>query len=86
MLFVIIFIICLNILVFVHELGHFLVAKKNGLKVEEFGMGIPPRIFGIKKGETLYSLNALPIGGFVRIYGEDGAHPEEKNSLLAGRL
>jgi regulator of sigma E protease len=83
MLFVIIFIICLNILVFVHELGHFLVAKKNGLKVEEFGMGIPPRIFGIKKGETLYSLNALPIGGFVRIYGEDGAHPEEKNSFAS---
>jgi len=83
MLFIIIFIICLNILVFIHELGHFLVAKRNGLKVEEFGMGIPPRIFGIKKGETIYSLNALPIGGFVRIYGEDGAHIEEKNSFAS---
>ncbi|MGB9681226.1 MAG: M50 family metallopeptidase, partial [Minisyncoccia bacterium] len=81
MMLIIIFIIALNILVFVHELGHFLVAKKNGLKVEEFGLGIPPRIFGIKKGETVYSINALPIGGFVKIYGEDGDHPEEKESF-----
>lgn len=60
-------------LVLIHELGHFLVAKKLGIKVEEFGFGFPPKIFGIKKGETLYSINLLPIGGFVKLYGEDPA-------------
>lgn len=80
-MFAIIFIISLNILIFIHELGHFLVAKKKGLKVEEFGLGIPPRIFGIKKGETIYSINALPIGGFVKIYGEDGSHADKKESF-----
>lgn len=65
------FLIIISILVFVHELGHFLVAKWAKVKVEEFGLGFPPRIFAKKRGETLYSLNALPIGGFVRLYGED---------------
>lgn len=83
MMFAIIFIISLNILIFVHELGHFLVAKKNGLRVEEFGLGIPPRIFGIKKGETVYSINALPIGGFVKIYGEDGLYADKKESFAS---
>src|SRR3989344_4952609 len=68
---IIIFIITLLVLVLIHEFGHFLMAKKFGIKVEEFGFGIPPRIFGKKVGETLYSLNALPIGGFVRLLGED---------------
>lgn len=67
----IIFIIILGILVLVHELGHFIAAKLNGIKVDEFGFGFPPRLFGIKKGETLYSVNALPIGGFVKLYGEE---------------
>jgi len=67
------FIIVLSILVLIHELGHFLVAKKLGIKVEEFGFGFPPRLFGIKKGETLYSINLLPVGGFVKLYGEDAA-------------
>ncbi|MEK7635504.1 MAG: RIP metalloprotease RseP [Patescibacteria group bacterium] len=69
-IFVIIF---LSILILVHELGHFLAAKKFGLLVEEFGFGLPPRIWGKKIGETIYSINALPFGGFVKIYGEDGA-------------
>jgi regulator of sigma E protease len=60
-------------LVIIHEAGHFFVARKFGIKVEEFGFGFPPRIFGIKKGETIYSLNWLPIGGFVKLYGEDEA-------------
>lgn len=68
---IIIFFLILSLLVFVHELGHFLVAKKNGVKVEEFGFGLPPRIFGFKKGETTYSINLLPIGGFVKLYGEE---------------
>ena len=77
-IFVIIF---LSILILVHELGHFLTAKKFGLLVEEFGFGLPPRIWGKKIGETIYSINALPFGGFVKIYGEDGAAAitEEKN-------
>ena len=68
---IIIFIFTLLVLVIIHELGHFAVAKRFGIKVEEFGFGIPPRIFGKKIGETLYSLNALPLGGFVRLLGED---------------
>ncbi len=68
---IIIFIFTLLILVVIHELGHFLMAKKFGIKVEEFGFGIPPKIFGKKIGETIYSLNVLPLGGFVRLLGED---------------
>lgn len=68
---VIIFIIALAILVFVHELGHFTVAKLSGIRVDEFGLGFPPKIIGVKKGETTYSLNAIPFGGFVKIFGED---------------
>ncbi|MDO8452233.1 MAG: RIP metalloprotease RseP [bacterium] len=65
------FLIGLSVLVFVHELGHFLAAKRAGIKVEEFGIGFPPRIFKKKVGETVYSLNLFPIGGFVRLYGEE---------------
>ena len=68
---VLIFILTLLVLVLIHEFGHFLIAKKFGIKVEEFGFGIPPRLFGKKFGETLYSINALPLGGFVRLLGED---------------
>jgi len=77
MITAIIFIIVLGVLVFVHEFGHFIFAKKAGMKVEEFGFGFPPRIWGIKKGETLYSINAIPFGGFVKILGEGG---EEANN------
>lgn len=57
-------------LVSLHELGHFLVAKKFGVRVEEFGIGYPPRIFGKKIGETIYSINLIPFGAFVRLPGE----------------
>lgn len=70
---VIIFLLILSVLVLIHEAGHFIVAKLLKIKVEEFGFGLPPRVFGIKYGETLYSLNWLPIGGFVKLYGEDEA-------------
>ena len=73
LLTIIAFVIILSVLVLVHELGHFLVAKKLGIKVEEFGVGFPPRAFGKKIGETLYSVNWLPIGGCVKLYGEDSA-------------
>lgn len=66
-----IFIAVLFLLILVHEWGHFITAKKTGMRVDEFGIGFPPKLFGIKRGETEYTLNALPIGGFVRIYGED---------------
>ncbi|MBU1000333.1 M50 family metallopeptidase [Patescibacteria group bacterium] len=68
---IIIFIITLLILVLIHEFGHFLVAKKFGVEVQEFGFGIPPRIWGKKIGETIYSINWLPFGGFVRLRGEE---------------
>ncbi len=77
---VIIFIIVLAILVLVHEFGHFIIAKKSDIKVTEFGIGFPPRIWGKEKGETLYSVNAIPFGGFVRIFGED---PNEETLLGA---
>lgn len=62
----------LIVLMIIHEFGHFIIAKKFGVKVEEFGVGYPPRIFGKKFGETLYSINLLPLGAFVKIYGEEG--------------
>jgi len=70
---VIAFIAVLSVLILVHELGHFLVAKFLKIKVEEFGIGFPPRAYGKKIGETIYSINLLPIGGFVKLYGEDDA-------------
>src|SRR3989338_599859 len=70
---IIAFLVILSVLVLVHELGHFLFAKKFGIKVEEFGFGFPPRVFGKKIGETIYSINLLPVGGFVKLYGEDEA-------------
>ncbi len=68
---IIIFLITLLILVLSHEFGHFFAAKKFGVKVLEFGFGLPPKIWGKKIGETIFSLNLLPIGGFVRLFGED---------------
>jgi len=65
------FLLILSVLVLIHEIGHFIVAKRGGILVEEFGIGLPPRIWGKKIGETIYSINALPIGGFVKLYGED---------------
>lgn len=65
-----IFFVVLSILVIAHEFGHYIVAKKNGIWVEEFGFGLPPRVFGKKIGDTIYSINALPFGGFVRLHGE----------------
>ncbi|MEO6536155.1 MAG: M50 family metallopeptidase [Candidatus Paceibacterota bacterium] len=76
---VLIFIIVLVVLILVHELGHFIVAKLSGMQVDEFGIGYPPRLYGKRFGETLYSVNALPFGGFVKIYGED----ETKEGVLA---
>lgn len=101
LLTIIIFVVVLGLLVFVHELGHFSVARWNGIKAEEFGFGFPPRIGGVfynertKKWEfvrgnrevasknTVYSVNWIPFGGFVRIKGEDGSGAREPDSFAA---
>lgn len=72
MLTVLIFIAVLAVLVLAHEWGHFMMARRAGCKVDEFGFGFPPRLWGWKRGETLYTINLLPLGGFVRIHGEGG--------------
>lgn len=100
MLTVLIFIIILGLLVFVHELGHFLVARRNGVMAEEFGFGFPPRIFGVYKTkngrrklfwgsknvestDTIYSINWIPLGGFVKITGEDGEEKQNPKSFAS---
>src|SRR3989338_3651777 len=98
MITIFIFLILLGLLIFVHELGHFLVAKWNGIKSHEFGFGFPPRLVGVVKNDatgrykviwgnrdvksphTVYSLNWLPLGGFVKIKGEDG-HSQDPDSF-----
>jgi regulator of sigma E protease len=102
MLTILIFVLVLGVLVFVHELGHFVVARMNGIKADEFGFGFPPRIGGIVKDDatgryrfvrgntevasshTVYSLNWIPLGGFVKIKGEDRDSAQEPDSF-AGR-
>lgn len=66
-----IFILVLILLILAHEFGHFIVAKMFGIRVDEFGIFFPPRLFAKKIGETLYSFNLLPLGGFVKIFGEN---------------
>ncbi|KKQ44503.1 MAG: Membrane-associated zinc metalloprotease [Candidatus Moranbacteria bacterium GW2011_GWC2_37_8] len=101
MLTLLVFLIILGVLVFVHELGHFVVARRNGIKCDEFGFGFPPRAVGVYKDEkkgkwefvignkhiesknTIYSLNWFPLGGFVKIKGEDGEGKKEKDSFAA---
>lgn len=61
----------LVVLIFAHEFGHFITAKLARVKVEEFGIGFPPRLFSFKRGETIYSLNAIPLGGFTKMLGEE---------------
>jgi len=68
---IILFILTLFVVISLHELGHFIAARRAGVKVEEFGLGFPPRLFGIKRGETVYSVNAIPAGAFVKSAGEN---------------
>lgn len=101
MITAIVFVLVLGILIFVHELGHFLTARRNGIRAEEFGFGFPPRIFGYAKDkktgkfklvwgnrdvetdDTVYSLNWIPLGGFVKIKGENGAGANDSDSFAA---
>lgn len=94
---IIIFLIVLSLLVFVHELGHFVMAKRAGMKVHEFGFGFPPRLIGIQKikgkwkivsqnadpDHTVYSINAIPLGGFVKIMGEDSDEIDDPRSFTS---
>jgi regulator of sigma E protease len=96
---IIIFIVILGLLVFVHEFGHFIVARRTGMKVDEFGFGFPPRAVGIQKingklkwvwghkdpldkEKTVYSINLIPLGGFVKIRGENNEHEEDPRSFI----
>ena len=77
---ILIFLAVLFVLVLVHEWGHYITAKLTGMRVDEFGIGFPPTLWSKKVGETTYALNSLPIGGYVKILGEDG---EEGMSALS---
>lgn len=68
---IILFLIILCVLILAHEFGHFIAAKRSGVRVDEFGIGFPPRLFSKKIGETVYSINLFPVGGFVKIFGEN---------------
>lgn len=76
---IITFFIILFVLVIVHELGHFLFAKMTGMRVDEFAFGFPPSLFSKKFGETLYSFNMIPLGGYVKIFGENGQNDTDIN-------
>jgi regulator of sigma E protease len=96
---VLVFILILGLLIFSHELGHFVVARRNGIKTDEFGFGFPPRIGGfvrvgkkwkfirgnkeIESANTIYSINWIPMGGFVKIKGENGEGKKEKDSFAS---
>jgi regulator of sigma E protease len=80
---VLLFILVLSLLVFVHELGHFVMARRMGMKVEEFGFGFPPRLWSVRRGETDYSINWIPLGGFVKIKGESGDQADDSDSFAA---
>ena len=88
---IIAFLVVFSVLILVHELGHFVMARKAGIKVEEFGLGLPPKakkLFKDKKG-TEYTLNWIPFGGFVRMYGEDSSDPKvikDKKSFASKSL
>jgi regulator of sigma E protease len=83
--FIAIFIAILFVLILVHEWGHFITAKKTGMRVDEFAIGFPPKLFGIKRGETEYTINALPIGGFVRIWGENFGADDDSETVDRSR-
>lgn len=78
---IIAFLVVIAVLILVHELGHLITAKASGVRVNEFGLGFPPRLLSIRRGETRYSLNAIPLGGFVKMAGEED--PKVPGSLAS---
>jgi len=89
MMATIIFILILSLLIIVHEFGHFIAARKNGVRVEQFSLGFGPQIFKKKKGDTEYSLSLIPLGGYVKMLGDSRAEykgaPDEYLSKSCGR-
>lgn len=83
---IILFIIILAILILAHEMGHFIAAKRAGVRVDEFGLGFPPRLYQKKIGETVYSVNAFPVGGFVKIFGENPDDESQRGKDAARSL
>lgn len=101
---IIVFLVVLSVLVLFHEFGHFYSARKLGIKIDEFGLGFPPRVFGFYKNnsgrwkikwgrgkikdcsDVVYSVNAIPIGGFVKIKGEDGQSRQDKDSFASQKI
>jgi regulator of sigma E protease len=84
---VVLFVLVLGVLVIIHEIGHFASARLAGVRVLEFGIGFPPRAKVLRnKGETLYTLNWLPIGGFVKLEGEDGDDTGDPRSFVNAKL
>ncbi len=83
---ILLFVLILGVIVFVHEFGHFILAKLNGVYVYEFALGMGPKIWGFKKGETVYNLRAIPIGGFCQLAGEDLETDDDKKIPKEKRL
>lgn len=86
---ILIVILAFSVLIIIHELGHFTLAKLNGVKVEEFSIGMGPKLFGIQGKETLYAFRGIPIGGYVKMLGEEGDSTDERafsNKTPAQRL
>ncbi|KKP69490.1 hypothetical protein A2X44_03085 [candidate division CPR3 bacterium GWF2_35_18] len=80
---IVVILLIISVIIFVHELGHFVAARISKVRVEEFGLGMFIRIFSIKRGETTYSINAIPIGGFVKLTGEDGSEQDDPHSFAS---
>ncbi len=83
-------VVILGVLIFIHEMGHFLVAKKLGIGVNTFSLGFGPKVWGFRRGETEYQLSLLPLGGYVSLQGEDPEASEEdpvesEGAIGAGR-
>jgi regulator of sigma E protease len=84
---ILLFVVVLGSLVLIHEIGHFVAARLAGVRVLEFGIGFPPRAKVLRShGDTLYTLNWLPIGGFVKLEGEDGDEADDPRSFVRARL
>ena len=83
---IVVFILILGIVVLIHELGHFITAKSFGVYCSEFSIGMGPKIFSRKKGETEYEIRALPIGGFVSMAGEADNDIEEFKDVPIERI
>ena len=80
------FIFVLSLLVFVHEFGHFIVAKLSGIGVERFSIGLPPRLVGVQIGETEYCLSMIPFGGYVKMTGQDDfSYDEDEEDVIGPR-